>query len=170
MNGAGGDQGDNDRGGNDWGAHRGGHRADNYRSGNDRGGNGGGSDRGGQRADNYRADNHRAGNNQGGNRGGGNGRGYKQVKKGRGKGQAPESARTSGDFWGDPARLPAVSEVAVSADGSAVIRSLGRPPVTGHEAASEYYFRIACDRAVNLAAVLATAGDLLDDEDDEDPD
>ena len=132
---------------------------------NGAGGDQGGNDRGGQRADNYRG-----GNNQGGNRGGGNGRGYKQVKKGRGKGQAPESARTSGDFWGDPARLPPVSEVAVSADGSAVIRSLGRPPVTGHEAASEYYFRVACDRAVNLAAVLATAGDLLDDEDDEDPD
>ena len=179
MNGAGGDQSGSDRGGqwsgNDRGAHRGGgdqggQRADNYRASNDRGGNGGGSDRGGQRADNYRAGSDRGGNNQGGNRGGGNGRGYKQVKKGRSKGQAPESARTSGDFWGDPARLPAVSEVAVSADGSAVIRSLGRPPVTGHEAASEYYFRVACDRAVNLAAVLATAGDLLDDEDDEDPD
>lgn len=124
------------------------------------GGDRGGNDRGGQRADNYRA-----GNDQGAHRGGGNDRGQKQAKKGRGKGQGPESARTSGDFWGDPARLPAVSEVAVSADGSAVVRSLGRPPVTGHEAASEYYFRVACDRAVNLAAVLATAGDLLDDED-----
>ena len=147
MNSAGGDRGGNDRGGND----RGGQRADNYRAGNDRGG---------QRADNYRS-----GNDQGAHRGGGNDRGHKQAKKGRGKGQGPESARTSGDFWGDPARLPAVSEVAVSADGSAVVRSLGRPPVTGHEAASEYYFRVACDRAVNLAAVLATAGDLLDDED-----
>lgn len=124
----------------------------------------GGSDRGGQRADNYRAGNNRGG----GNDRGGNDRGHK-AKKGRGKGQSPESARTSGDFWGDPARLPAVSEVAVSADGSAVIRSLGRPPVSGHEAASEYYFRVACDRAVNLAAVLATAGDLLDDDADEDP-
>lgn len=160
MNGAGGDQSGNDRG-----AHRGGSDPGGQWSGNDRGVHRGGNDQGGQRADNYRA-----GNNQGGNRGGGNGRGYKQAKKGRGKGQAPESARTSGDFWGDPARLPPVSEVAVSADGSAVIRSLGRPPVTGHEAASEYYFRIACDRAVNLAAVLATAGDLLDDEDDEDLD
>ena len=55
--------------------------------------------------------------------------------------------------------------MATSPDASAVIRSLGRPPVSGHEAASEYYFRLAFDRAVNLAAVLATAGDLLDDED-----
>lgn len=128
----------------------------------------GGSDRGGQRADNYRAGNNQGGNRGGGNDRGGNDRGHK-AKRGRGKGQSPESARTSGDFWGDPARLPAVSEVAVSADGSAVIRSLGRPPVSGHEAASEYYFRVACDRAVNLAAVLATAGDLLDDDADEDP-
>lgn len=127
------------------------------------GGGGGGNDRGG----NGRGA-HRSGSDRGGNGGGGNDRGHK-AKKGRGKGQSPESARTSGDFWGDPARLPAVSEVAVSADGSAVIRSLGRPPVSGHEAASEYYFRVACDRAVNLAAVLATAGDLLDDEGDEDP-
>ena len=138
MNGTGGDRRGNDR--------------DAHRGGNDRGAN----DRGGHdRRGHDRRGHDRAGNDRGG----------KQVRKSRGKSQTPESARTSGDFWGDPARLPPVSEVTASADGSAVIRSLGRPPVTGHEAASEYYFRIACDRAVNLASVLATAGDLLDDED-----
>ncbi len=97
--------------------------------------------------------------------GGDRGQGQARGRKGRGKNSGPDSARSSGDFWGDQEKLPPVSEVATSPDPSAVIRSLGRPPVSGHEAASEYYFRLAFDRAVNLAAVLATAGDLLDDED-----
>ena len=82
--------------------------------------------------------------------------------KGKGKGTAPGSARTSGDFWGSADKLPAVEEVTVSTDPSAVVRSLGRPPFSGHEAVSEYYLRAVYDNTVKLAEVLATAGDLLE--------
>ena len=43
-----------------------------------------------------------------------------------------------------------------------MVRSLGRPPFSGHEAVSEYYLRAVYDNTVKLAEVLATAGDLLE--------
>ena len=86
----------------------------------------------------------------------------KRSRRGRGKGAAPGSARTSGDFWGSADKLPVVEEVTVTSDPSAVVRSLGRPPFPGHEAVSEYYLRAVYDNTVKLAEVLATAGDLLE--------
>ena len=79
----------------------------------------------------------------------------------KGKPTAPGSAKVSGDFWGSAEKLPAVEEVTVSTDPSAVVRSLGRPPFPGHEAVSEYYLRAVYDNTAKLAEVLATAGDLL---------
>jgi len=85
----------------------------------------------------------------------------RRSRRGRGKGTAPGSAKTSGDFWGSVGKLPSVEDVAVSTDASAVVRSLGRPPFPGHEAVSEYYLRAVYDNTAKLAEVLATAGDLL---------
>ena len=85
----------------------------------------------------------------------------RRSRRGRGKGAAPGSAKTAGDFWGSADSLPSVEEVTVSADPSAVVRSLGRPPFWGHEAVSEYYLRAVYENTAKLAEVLATAGDLL---------
>lgn len=90
----------------------------------------------------------------------------RRSRRGRGTRTAPTSAKTSGDFWGSPDKLPAVEEVSVSTDPSAVVRSLGRPPFPGHEAVSEYYLRAVYDNTAKLAEVLATAGDLLADSPD----
>ena len=89
----------------------------------------------------------------------------RRSRRGRGKSTAQGSAKTSGDFWGSSGKLPSVEEVMVSADASAVVRSLGRPPFPGHEAVSEYYLRAVYDNTVKLAEVLATAGDLLPNDD-----
>ena len=86
----------------------------------------------------------------------------KRSRRGRAKGAAPTTAKTSGDFWGSAGKLPAVEDVTVSTDPTAVLRSLGRPPFSGHEAVSEYYLRAVYDNTVKLAEVLATAGDLLE--------
>ena len=86
----------------------------------------------------------------------------RRSRRGKGKGTAPRTAKTAGDFWGAADKLPAVEEVTVSSDPSAVLRSLGRPPFPGHEAVSEYYLRAVYDNTVKLAEVLATAGDLLE--------
>lgn len=85
----------------------------------------------------------------------------RRSRRGRGKAAVAASAKTSGDFWGSADKLPAVEEVTVTTDPSAVVRSLGRPPFAGHEAVSEYYLRAVYDNTAKLAEVLATAGDLL---------
>ncbi len=87
----------------------------------------------------------------------------RRSRRGKGKGAPVGSAKTSGDFWGSTEKLPSVEAVAVTPDPSAVVRSLGRPPFSGHEAVSEYYLRAVYDNTAKLAEVLATAGDLLPD-------
>lgn len=70
-------------------------------------------------------------------------------------------------FWGDPQLLPDATEAkaTITANPSAVVKSLGRPPLSGQQNASELYFTAVYDRAVNLAAALAAAGDLIEAED-----
>lgn len=73
--------------------------------------------------------------------------------------------RTGADFWGDPARLPSSpGDVRMTADPAAVPRSLGPPPLPGHENAAEHYFAAVYDRAVTTAGALAAAGGLIDPE------
>jgi hypothetical protein len=86
----------------------------------------------------------------------------KRNRRGRARPSQPSTARTSGDFWGDVDKLPSVDSVTLTPDPSAVVRSLGRPPLAGHEAVSEHYFRAIYEQVVTLAGVLATAGDLID--------
>ncbi len=86
----------------------------------------------------------------------------RRSRRGRGKGASQASAKTAKDFWGSADKLPAVEDVTVTTDASAVVRSLGRPPFPGHEAVSEYYLRAVYDNTAKLAEVLATAGDLLE--------
>lgn len=79
----------------------------------------------------------------------------------RGKGGANKGP----EFWGDPATLPsAEGSVRIASDPSAVVRSLGRPPLQGHETIAEHYFDAVYDRAVTLASALAAAGNLIEPE------
>lgn len=66
-------------------------------------------------------------------------------------------------FWGDPTDLPAVkNEVRITAEPDAVPRSLGQPPLPGHENVAEHYFAAVYDRAVTTAGALAAAGGMID--------
>ena len=73
-------------------------------------------------------------------------------------------------FWGDPAALPepieAIDEVA---DVKAVVRSLGRVPLTGQETAAEHWFSLVYERAAVLAGALAAAGGLSGESSDPPP-
>jgi len=62
-------------------------------------------------------------------------------------------------FWGveSPTDEPVIR---VSTDPSATVRSLGPPPLRGHEVAAEYTFRLVYERAAALAATLAAAAQL----------
>jgi hypothetical protein len=79
-------------------------------------------------------------------------------RRGKGGPKGPE-------FWGDAAKLPsAEGSVRIASDPSAVVRSLGRPPLQGHETIAAHYFDAVYDRAVTLASALAAAGNLIEPE------
>ena len=66
-------------------------------------------------------------------------------------------------FWGDSTQLPDGSATAeITADPAAVVRSLGRPPLSGHDVVAEHYFEAVYQSAVTLASALAAAGNLIE--------
>jgi hypothetical protein len=70
---------------------------------------------------------------------------------------------TGRDFWGtDGAEDEAPRPIRLSEDPAAMIKSLGPPPVPGHETAAEHYFDAVYDKAAQLAVALAAASGLLD--------
>jgi hypothetical protein len=67
------------------------------------------------------------------------------------------------DFWdGNDAGDEPVALVRYSDDPSAMIRSLGPPPLPGRETIAENYFALAFDKAARRAVALAAASGLLD--------
>jgi hypothetical protein len=68
-------------------------------------------------------------------------------------------------FWGDPAKLPAAqTNLRMTTDPAAVPRSLGPPPLPGHQVIAEHYLDAVYERAVTTAGALAAAGGLIDPE------
>ncbi len=143
------------RGGNDAPQHRGNGGNPNRSSGGRRRGRGG-------RGQNS---NPSQGNQQSGGGSGGGGGGRRGRKR-----RKPSPA----GFWGDPAKLPTSSaDIRMTDDPAAVPRSLGTPPLPGHEQIAVHYFRAVYDRSVATAGALAAAGGLIDPDSlvgDSDPD
>ena len=66
-------------------------------------------------------------------------------------------------FWGLETELPELDRsVVINDDPSAIVRSLGRPPVSGHETIAEHYFEAVYERSVMLATALAAAGEMIE--------
>lgn len=93
------------------------------------------------------------------------GRGANQQpggKRGKSGGRGTAVDSTVG-FWGDPAALPpARQDLRITGDPSAIVRSLGQPPLPGHEVIAEHYFAAVYDRAVTLSGALAAVGGLIE--------
>jgi hypothetical protein len=124
----------------------------------------GGQDRGqqGRQRQRGRSGSAKGSRSRGGARSGGQGRrGGNQRRRNRSGKPSPQQDPVA--FWGDPAGLPAPEhDVRITDDPSAVPRSLGAPPLPGHEAIAEHYFRVVFERAVTTAGALAAAGGLID--------
>ena len=60
-----------------------------------------------------------------------------------------------------PGILTETRRVSVTPDPTSTVRSLGKPPLSGREAAAEHYFEAVYQRAVAMAGALAAAGGLL---------
>lgn len=66
------------------------------------------------------------------------------------------------EFWGDVEALPEpLDDIRITEDPSAVVRSLGRPPLPGQEQAAEATLAAVYARAVALASALAAAGEMI---------
>jgi hypothetical protein len=76
---------------------------------------------------------------------------------------------TGRDFWGTDAvdEEPATAIRPID-DPAAMVVSLGRPPLQGHETAAEQYFRAVYNKAAALAVALAAANGLLEDAEEDD--
>lgn len=89
-------------------------------------------------------------------------------RKARQRPRSPEREQAPGrndaaGFWGEADLLPAMArDVRITDDPAAVPRSLGLPPLPGHEAVAEHYFTVVYERAVATAGALAAAGGLID--------
>ena len=83
-------------------------------------------------------------------------------RRGRGRRSRPGSKKV--DFWGDAAAPEEVAPIVPAGDPTALIRSLGSPPLQGRAAIAEYYLESVVRRAAGVATALAaTAGLLADD-------
>ena len=134
------------------------------RGGNDGGGNasgGGGKGSGGKGSGGGGGNRNRGNRNRKRNRNRNRGGGSSGGGGGGGKGQAAQGA----GFWGDKSKLPdPTADVRITDDPAAVARSLGSPPLPGHERIAEHYFTVVYERAVQTAGALAAAGGLIDPE------
>jgi hypothetical protein len=76
---------------------------------------------------------------------------------------------TGRDFWGtDGVDEEPASVIRPIDEPAAMVMSLGRPPLRGHEIAAEQYFRAVYEKAVALAVALAAGNGLLANADEDD--
>jgi len=93
-------------------------------------------------------------------------KGSNRRQGGRRRSKSPKKQTINPEsFWGDPEKLPRdETNVRITTDPAAVVRSLGRPPLSGHFNVAEHYFTAVYDRSVSLASALAAAGNLVEPE------
>jgi hypothetical protein len=74
------------------------------------------------------------------------------------------------EFWKAVPDLGPIEPVVPARDPSAVVRSLGSPPLTGQGATADRHLVLVIDKAAKLATALAAAEGLLDTSTEDDLD
>jgi hypothetical protein len=82
----------------------------------------------------------------------------------RRRGRRPRSL----DIWRPVPHLPDPEPIRPSTEPTALLKSLGDPPLQGQGAVAEHYIAAVVERAAGLATAIAAAGGLLDLGRDED--
>ncbi len=80
--------------------------------------------------------------------------------------QRPTGEPTPAEFWRIPPKAAAPGRITPATDATALLRSLGRPPLD-HTGADRYLGTVA-QRAAGLATALAVAADILAETADDD--
>ena len=93
----------------------------------------------------------------------------RRRKAAAGRQPARRRPATGRDFWGTEEAEDDIPEaITPSDDPSAMITSLGPPPIPGHETVAQHYFDAVYAKASALAVALAAASGLLHTDDAED--
>jgi hypothetical protein len=105
----------------------------------------------------------------GGAKGGGaKGGGQSQGQRSRRRRQARKQAGKPVDLWRPVPPLAPAEPIVPATDPTALVRSLGDPPLPGSGPRAEIAIAAVVDRAAGLATALAATGGLLAESDDED--
>jgi hypothetical protein len=89
----------------------------------------------------------------------------RRRRQGQGK-KKPKQPSTR-EFWGtDPAEDEPLHTIRALEDPTPLVRSLGPPPLPGHEQVAVHYFAAMYDKAASLANALAATAGLLAAEDE----
>lgn len=94
------------------------------------------------------------------------GQGQGRRKQGGNRGRRPKAKGI--DLWRPVPILPDPAPIRPSNDPTAVLRSLGDPPLPGQGAVAEHYLAAVVERAAGLATALAASAGLLQMGDPED--
>ena len=84
-----------------------------------------------------------------------------QSRRNRGRRRPSARPTAAVDIWRTPAPLPELEPITAPPDTTAVLRSLGPPPMPERTNAS-YHFTTVVERAAAIAAALALSADLID--------
>jgi hypothetical protein len=109
--------------------------------------------------------------NNGSGNGSGGGGGGKDDKRSRRRRNARKQGKAKPiDLWRPVPPLPPPAPITPASDPTALVRSLGDPPLPGSSAGAELAIAAVVDRAAGLATALAATGGLLalDGDSDED--
>ena len=90
----------------------------------------------------------------------------KPASRRRRSGAKKSGGGAGGDLWRAVPAVPPPAPIVPAARPSALIRSLGDPPLQGQGAVAEHYLAAVVERAAGLAAALAAAGGLLGSDDE----
>jgi len=84
-----------------------------------------------------------------------------QNRKRGGGGGGGGGRPRSNDLWRPVPQLAPPAPITPASDATAVIRSLGDPPLIGQGAVAEHYLAAVVERAAGVATALAAAAGLL---------
>jgi hypothetical protein len=87
----------------------------------------------------------------------GNNRNRRPQQQGGGGGAKPKVV----ELWRPVPQLPDPDPITPSTDPTALLRSLGDPPLPGQGAVAQHYLGAVVERAAGLATALAAAAGLL---------
>ena len=102
----------------------------------------------------------RRGGGGGGNANGQNGNGQNGNGQNGNNGNNSQKAKRP-DLWRPVPQLADPAPILPAADPTALVRSLGDPPLQGQGAVAEHYLAAVVERAAGLATALAVAAGLL---------